>query len=77
MQRSALRKTRVSRSPIASCFWRLFSKALPLRTGPSKRFSRLPVTAEAAHTRICVTISAKRFERNLPNPPFGTSSCSE
>jgi len=34
-------------------------------------------TANAAHKRICVTLSGKRFEWNFPNPPFGTLSCSE
>jgi hypothetical protein len=32
---------------------------------------------EATHTRICITLSGKRFEWNYPNPPFGTLSCSE
>jgi hypothetical protein len=34
-------------------------------------------TANATHSRTCITLSGKRFEWNFPNPPFGTLSCSE
>ena len=34
-------------------------------------------TANATHTRTCITLGGKRFEWNFPNPPFGTLSCSD
>jgi hypothetical protein len=34
-------------------------------------------TANATHTRTCITLTGKRFEWNFPNPPFGTLSCSD
>jgi hypothetical protein len=34
-------------------------------------------TANATHSRTCITLGGQRFEWNFPNPPFGTLSCSE
>jgi hypothetical protein len=34
-------------------------------------------SANATHTRTCITFTGKKFEWNFPNPPFGTLSCSE
>ena len=77
MQRGALRMTRGQW--VAGCLVLLATILCGVASAQwaEQRFSRLPVTAEAAHTRICVTISGKRFEWNFPNPPFGTLSCSQ
>ena len=77
MEQSALGMTRGQ--SVAGCLVLLTAVLCGAASAPwaEQRFSRLPVTAEAAHTRICVTISGKRFEWNFPNPPFGTLSCSQ